>query len=109
MWEWIWPKATSNGFIFHTSFPGRWLAGQPHSLAALASVAQSAEEAPVAHLLHQWRVARRLLQTQHRVGRKTPFAALFAVAPAPPHGDRPKPALKAPPVIARQTTQWLMT
>ena len=60
------------------------------------------------HLLHPRRIARCLLQSQRRVGRKPPLVAPFAVAPAPPNGDRPKPALKAPPVIARQTAQRFM-
>src|ERR1022692_495810 len=60
------------------------------------------------HLLHPWRIARRLLQAQRGVRRKTPLAAPFAITPAAPDGDRPKPTLKAPSVIAREPAQWLL-
>src|SRR5512133_2342043 len=61
------------------------------------------------HFLHPRRVARTFLQTQHRVGGKTPLAATLAISSAPPNRNGPKLALEAPLVAVADLAQGLLT
>lgn len=59
------------------------------------------------HFLHTGRIARRLLQAQKKVGRKTPLPALATITARAPQSDRAKAALKAPRVLGAYVRTWV--
>jgi hypothetical protein len=61
------------------------------------------------HLLHAWRITRCLLQSQRRIGGKSPFATLATIPPRPSQRNGAEPALKTPLVILADSAQSRMT